>query len=294
MDDDAVKPLRNFRVLTLALNVLATARLTRLGASVIKIEPPSGDPLATACPAWYQALTRHQEIVRLDLNSSDDRTRLEQLLKPCDLLLTASRPRALAQLDLDWPTLHQRYPRLSQVAIVGFPGKQAELPGHDLTYQAHLGLLNPPALPRILVADLAGAEQAVGTALALLLARERDGTGGYLQVALAEAAAAFAEPLNYGLTTAGGMLGGGLPEYNLYQTRQGWVALAALEPHFWQRLQQALRLNQPEQTKLVQKDLAQCFLTRTALDWERWGEDHDLPIVAVKEPPIKPSASLVL
>jgi alpha-methylacyl-CoA racemase len=287
MDDDAIAPLRDFRVLTLALNVpgpVTAARLVGLGASVTKIEPPSGDPLAQACPAWYQALSRHQEIIRLDLKSSDNRSQLEQLLKPCDLLLTASRPKALARLDLDWPTLHQRYPRLSQVAIVGFPGEQAEQPGHDLTYQARLGLLNPPTLPRTLVADLAGAEQAVGAALALLLARERNGAGGYRQVALAEAAAAFAEPLNYGLTTPGGMLGGGLTEYNLYRTRQGWIALAALEPHFWQRLQQALGLNQPEQIELTQKDLAQCFLARTAVDWERWGGDHDLPIVALKAP----------
>ncbi len=282
MDDNAVTPLRDFRVLTLALNVpgpVTAARLARLGASVTKIEPPSGDPLAQACPAWYQALSEHQEIIRLDLKSPDNRSQLEQLLKPCDLLLTANRPKALARLDLDWPTLHQRYPRLSQVAIVGFPGEQAEQPGHDLTYQARLGLLDPPALPRTLVADLAGAEQAVGAALALLLARERDGTGGYRQVALAEAAATFAEPLNYGLTTAGGMLGGGLPEYNLYRTRQGWIALAALEPHFLQRLQQALGLSKLEQT-----DLAQYFLTRTAVDWERWGGDHDLPIVALREP----------
>ncbi len=290
MDDNAVMPLHDFRVLTLALNVpgpITAARLVGLGASVTKIEPPTGDPLAQACLAWYQALSRHQEIIQIDFKSSDNRSQLEQLLQSCDLLLTASRPKALARLDLDWPTLHQRYPRLSQVAIVGFPGEKAEQPGHDLTYQARQGLLTPPALPRALVADLAGTEQAVSAALALLLARERDGTGGYRQVALAEAAAAFAEPLNYGLTAAGGMLGGGLPEYNLYQTRQGWIALAALEPHFLQRLQQALGFSQPEQTELTQKDLAQCFLTRTAVDWERWGEDHDLPIAALKEPPIK-------
>ena len=154
MDDDAAIPLHDFQVLTLALNVpgpIAAARLVGLGASVIKIEPPSGDPLAQVCPDWYQALIRHQEIIPLDLKSSDNRSRLEQLLKTCDLLLTASRPGTLARLNLDWPTLHQRNPRLSQVAIVGFPGQQADLPGHDLTYQARLGLLAPPALPRTLV-----------------------------------------------------------------------------------------------------------------------------------------------
>lgn len=287
MENDAVMPLHDFRVLTLALNVpgpIAAARLAGLGATVTKIEPPSGDPLAQACPDWYQQLSRHQEIIQLDLKSLDDRSRLEHLLEACDLLLTASRPKALSRLDLDWPTLHRHYPRLSQVAIVGSPGQQADLPGHDLTYQAHMGLLDPPALPRTLVADLAGAEQAVSAALELLLVRERGGAGGYRQVALAEAAASFAEPLIYGLTTVGGKLGGGKPEYNLYRTRKGWIALAAVEPHFWQRLQQALGFSQPHQTEMTQKDLAQCFLTRTAVDWESWGEDHDLPVVALKEP----------
>lgn len=291
MDDHTVTPLREFRVLTLALNVpgpITAARLAELGASVTKIEPPTGDPLAHACPSWYRDLTGQQKIIRLNLKTADERKQLEQLLQHCDLLLTANRPETLARLELDWSTLHPRYPRLSQVAIVGFPGEQASLPGHDLIYQARQGLLNPPALPRTLVADLAGAEQAVSAALALLLARERSNTGGFRQIALSEAAVAFAEPLNYGLTTPGGMLGGGMPEYNLYRTGQGWIALAALEPHFRQRLQQELGLNQAEQTELRKKDLAECFLSRTAMDWERWGEEHDVPIAALREPPIKP------
>ncbi|GMR04033.1 MAG: CoA transferase [Gammaproteobacteria bacterium] len=286
MDDKAVTHLRGYRVLTLALNVpgpVAAARLVQLGAAATKIEPPSGDPLASVCPVWYRALSQNQEIIRLDLRSSDNRNRLDELLKACDLLLTASRPVALARLGLDWSALHQRYPRLSQVAIVGFSGEQAEIPGHDLTYQARLGLLNPPALPRVLIADLAGAERAVCAALALLLARERDGVGGYCQVALAEAAAAFAEPLIHGMTASGGLLGGGIPGYNLYQTQRGWIALAALEPHFWQRLQQDLEIN-----NLGHAELKKIFLTRTAADWESWAMEHDLPIVALKEPPTKP------
>lgn len=72
----------------------------------------------------------------------------------------------------------------------------------------------------------------VSSALALLFRRERGGEAGYAEVALSEAAASLAEPLRYGCTAAGALLGGGIPEYNIYKTVDGWVAVAALEPHF--------------------------------------------------------------
>jgi crotonobetainyl-CoA:carnitine CoA-transferase CaiB-like acyl-CoA transferase len=191
-------------------------------------------------------------------------------------LLTSSRPAALARLGLDWPVLHGRYPKLAQVAIVGFAGGQADAPGHDLTYQASVGLLDPPHLPRTLLADLAGAEQAVSAALALLLARERGGAGGYAHVALARAAEAFAQPLAHGLTAPGGLLGGALPGYNLYRAQQGWVAVAALEPRFRERLQRELDLSdgKPDEWPRV-------FLRRSAQEWETWARERDLPLVAV-------------
>jgi crotonobetainyl-CoA:carnitine CoA-transferase CaiB-like acyl-CoA transferase len=181
-------------------------------------------------------------------------------------------------LNLDWPTLHALYPRLSQVAIVGYADGRADVPGHDLTYQARCGLVSPPQLPRSFIADLAGAEQAVSAALALLLARARHGVPGYAQVALAQAAESFAKPLTYGLTVPGGVLGGGLPCYNFYRAREGWVAVAALEPHFRERLQRELNLN-PE----LPEALSQTFLRRSAQEWEDWAVQHDLPIVAVRE-----------
>jgi alpha-methylacyl-CoA racemase len=92
----------------------------------------------------------------------------------------------------------------------------------------------------VLVADLAGAERAVSAALLLLFTRERGRGAGYAQVALSEAAQSFAEPLRQGLTAPGGVLGGGFPGYRTYRARDGYVALAALEPHFWERLLQEL------------------------------------------------------
>ena len=88
-----------------------------MGASVVKVEPPGGDPLARMCPGYYEELSAGQEVVRLDLKDRDDRVFLDDWLGRMDLLLTASRPAALGRLGLSWPGLRARFPRLCQVAL---------------------------------------------------------------------------------------------------------------------------------------------------------------------------------
>lgn len=276
-----VKPLSGIRALTLAINVpgpVAAARLRELGATVVKVEPPVGDPLARISPAWYEALTRHQKVIRLNLKEPDERAQLDDLLEASDLLITATRRSALDRLSLGWAQIHARFPRLCHVAIVGHPPPTEDRAGHDATYQAELGLIAPPHLPQTLIADLAGAERVVSAAATLLFARERSRVAGYAQVSLVEAASIFADPLRYGLTTQGGPLGGALPGYNIYRTLDGWIVVAALESHFWERLQ--LELNLCEPTK---EELGRVFLTRRSGDWEEWANAQDLPLVALPE-----------
>jgi len=266
-------PLKGITVVNLSLNLpgpAAARRLQRLGARVVKVEPPAGDPMRIYHAGWYAELAAGQEQLTLDLKSEAGRARIDELLASADLLLTATRPAALGRLGLGWDELHARFPRLCQVAIVGYPAPRQNEAGHDLTYQAALGLLNPPHMPRTLLADMAGAEQAAGAALALLLGRERGRQGGYAEVALSEAAAAMAEPLLFGTTAPGAILGGGTPEYNLYPAKDGWVALAALEPHFKARLESALG-----------GDYGAAFRTRSAGEWQEWGQQFDIPIAAV-------------
>src|SRR5918997_2428857 len=98
-------PLQGIRVLTLAVNLpgpVAASRLHAMGASVIKVEPPGGDPLARMCPGYYEDLSAGQEVVRLDLKDQKDRASLNDRLEGMDLLLTASRPAALGRLGLSW------------------------------------------------------------------------------------------------------------------------------------------------------------------------------------------------
>jgi crotonobetainyl-CoA:carnitine CoA-transferase CaiB-like acyl-CoA transferase len=275
------QPLQDIQIVTLALNVpgpVAAARLHALGASITKIEPPSGDPLERWSPNWYAALSTGQQIMRLDLKQAEANERLEWLLSESDLLLTSMRPSALQRLNLNWEQLTRRHPRLCMVAILGYPAPEQERAGHDLTYQAWLGLVDPGHMPRTLIADLAGAEQAINAALALLLGRERGLGSGYAEVSLAQAAEFFTQPLRHGATAATGPFGGGLARYGLYQAKAGWIALAALEDHFWERLKAELGLAGDVQSEELQR----IFLEHTAEEWEAWGLERDVPILAVR------------
>jgi alpha-methylacyl-CoA racemase len=255
--------LGGVRVLTLAVNLpgpAAASRLCDMGAEVVKVEPPGSDPLARMCPGYYAELSAGQDVVSLDLKARKDQDSLYDHLESMDLLLTMSRPAALGRLGLSWPEVHARFPRLlCQVAIVGHPPPEADAPGHDLTYQARFGMLSPPGMPPVLLADLAGAERAVSAALSVLLARKRGRGAGHEQVALSEAARSFAGPLRWGLTASGGVLGGGFPGYGLYRVREGHVALAALEKHFWERLLGEFGIEGGER-----RALERIFQTRTA------------------------------
>lgn len=273
-----MKTLQGIKVVNLALNLpgpAAARRLYGLGAEVIKLEPPAGDPMEHYHAAWYRDMAEGHKHVRADLKSSQGLEQLHGVLADSDLLITATRPAALERLDLGWQSLHDRYPRLCQVAIVGYPSPRENEAGHDLTYQATLGLLSPPQMPRTLLADMAGAEQAVSAALQLLLGRERGMGAGYAEVPLSEAVAAMAEPLRYGTTAPGALLGGGIPEYNVYRAKEDWVAVAALEPHFKSRLESSLQIKSFEEYQAA-------FLARSATEWEEWGQNMDIPIVAVK------------
>jgi crotonobetainyl-CoA:carnitine CoA-transferase CaiB-like acyl-CoA transferase len=277
-----MNPLEGVRVLTLALNLpgpVAVAELHRLGAAVRKVEPPGGDLLAQACPEWYGLLHQGQDVARLDLKTDAGRSQLEEWLAGSDVLVTSMNPGATQRLGLGWDALHARHPRLCHVAITGYPPPDEGLPGHDLNYQARAGLLDPPQLPRTALADLAGARRAVCATLGLLLARERGQGAGYAAVSLAEAAEDFAGPWRYGLTRPGGVLGGGWPGYNLYRTREGWVAVAALEEHFREKLTRELGL-----AMLDGEQLRRAFEARTAAAWEAWAAERGLPLVRVQTP----------
>lgn len=262
-------------IVTIALNVpgpVAAWHLRGAGFSVVKIEPPAGDPLAAFCPALYRELHEGITVVRLDLKRDEGRARIREHLQRADLLLTSQRPSALARLGLDRAglaadptTCHVRH--LAMVGEVARP----EVAGHDLTYLAHAGLLGTE-MPRTLVADVLGATRAFAAALELLA----QPPGVDRMVGLFDSLAPLAALRRHGLTASGALLGGGLAAYRIYAAREGRVAIAALEPHFRERLYAALSLP-------GESDLAPVMTTRTADEWEAWGEAHDVPIAACRD-----------
>jgi crotonobetainyl-CoA:carnitine CoA-transferase CaiB-like acyl-CoA transferase len=272
--------LKGTKIVSLAMNLpgpLAARRLRQMGASVVKVEPPAGDPFAEMCPEWYRELVEGQRVVRLNLKEPWEKVEIEDLLHESDVLITSMRPAALERLGIDWKRLNRLFPRLSQVSIVGYPAPHENLAGHDLTYQAAADLLSPPDMQRTLLADSAAAERVYSTVLALLLAKEKNFQSSYEQVSITEATEDFAAPRRYNLTSDEGLLGGKSPGYGLYRTAQnGWVALAALEPHFLQRLNAELGLRNARR-----KDLEKVFLTHTAQEWKTWAIRSDIPLEIV-------------
>lgn len=257
----------------MALNVpgpVAVARVAAAGADAIKIEPPWGDPLAELCEPWYRDLHRRVRVERVDLKSAGGMARMKTLLADADVFLASHRPSALARLRLDAGALGPEFPSLRHVNIVGDTANPDE-PGHDLTYQARAGLLRS-GLPSTLLADMAGADRA-GAAIADVMPHP----GASRVVGLFDAVRDLAAPLRYGLTAAGGHLGGGNPAYGIYAAKQGAIAVTALEPHFRARLYASLGL--PDGA-----DPAPVFSTRTADEWEAWAAALDLPLVAIKGP----------
>ena len=240
----ALRPLKGVRILSLALNLPGPAALMRcrdMGATCTKLEPPphpsapkgsTGDPMGLYNRAAYEVMHAGMKISSADLKTEAGQKALHKALAKTDILLTSFRPSALKKLGLEWKALHQQYPQLSVVAIVGAPGARAEEPGHDLTYLAENALVTGLDLPPTLYADMGGSLMASEAVLQARLLQLQKGKGVYQEVALSVAAGYLALPRTWGLTAPGAAVGGGHAGYRVYPCQDGRVAMAALEPHF--------------------------------------------------------------
>lgn len=274
-------PLSGVHVVTMALNLpgpTCVRRLADFGATVTKVEPPDllgGDPMRTYAGAYYEALHQGLEVRTLNLKDPDQRAEMDGLLANADIFITAQREAALSKLRLASADLATRFPALCHIAIVG--DENSNIAGHDLTYLAAAGLARPPYLPTTLFADLAGAERAVTATFAALRVAEQTGRGHHCVVSMSAAAHALTGPMKHGLTKPGGLLAGSHPGYNFYRAYDGWVALAALEPHFVERL---TKLAGVEFTK---KALQEFFDTKSVGEWKAWAIANDIPLSVIAD-----------
>ena len=274
------------RVLSLALNLpgpAALRRLADLGARCTKVNPPAGDPMLHYTPDGYAQLHAGVKEITLDLKDARGQAALHKRLAQTDLLLTSFRPSALRKLGLDWKTLHVQHPQLSLVQVVGAPGPLAEVPGHDLTYQAEVGLVPELALPASLFADMGGALMASEAALQAVLLQKTLGRGTLHEVALSSAAAWLALPRQWQMTTARGAVGGAHAGYRIYPCKNGRVAVAALEAHFAQRLCEAVGVAVAHPVRdmfkpAVHQAVAAFLATRTRRQLEALSQARDIPL----------------
>jgi crotonobetainyl-CoA:carnitine CoA-transferase CaiB-like acyl-CoA transferase len=274
-DADTSPLLAGLRVVSLALNLpgpAALRRLRELGATCLKLEPPSGDPMRGYGAGFFAWLHEDIRTETVDLKSAAGQTRLHAALANADVLITSSRPAALSRLNIHAERLKRDFPGLGWVEIVGDHAPHDNEAGHDLTYQAQAGLIRDQ-LPTTLLADMGGALLAVQAALELVIRR-----GGHRRVALAEAARYLGLPQTWGLTTPGAVLGGGHPGYQVLRCRDGWVALAALEPHFQAALAEAVQANTAANNTIT--SAAEWCAACDAATLNQTAQRLDLPLLA--------------
>ena len=280
------QPLQGVRILSLALNLpgpAALMRLRQMGATCLKLEPPSGDPMRHYNQAAYDQMHEGIAVRKADLRTAEGQEVLQRELAETDVLMTSFRPSAFKKLGIDWETLQARYPALSQVAIVGSPGERAEEPGHDLTYLAENGLVPGLELPATLYADMGGSLMATEAVLqACMLRRSAQSQGVFIEVALSVAAGYLALPRQWGLTQPEGWIGGAHAGYRVYACKDGRVALAALEPHFAAALCTAAGLAASNINTLLapvtRQHLANFMLTKTRQELDTLAQEKDIPL----------------
>ena len=199
-------PLADVRVLDLGSYIsgpCAAVLLAEMGADVVKVEPPAGDPFRTwesgGLNATFVAFNRGKRSVVLDLKTADGRARLLDLVGGADVLVENFRPGVLERLGLGWDVLGGLRPELVHCSISGFgsSGPYAAMPAFDgvaLGYSGLAGLLLDPEDPRLrgpALADAITGHSAAFAVLAALHARHRTGRGEHLEVSMLGALAHF-------------------------------------------------------------------------------------------------------
>ncbi len=260
----------------------ASRELLRLGARVVRVEAPGGDPLRSTAPAWDAALRQGTESVVCDLKG--DRAFARALCARADVVLEGFRPGVATRLGIgpaDFPgtTVY------CSIAGFGEGSPHARRVGHDLNYLGWAGALadTAPGLPPVQVADLAaGALRAVTRVLAALLERERTGEGTRIVVSMTHGTHDLVAH-RVGGDPRPRLLTGGLACYRIYSTADGrQLTVAALEPKFFVRLCELLdqpdlaeRQYESDQDALAD-ELGRLFAERTLDDWLALLEDEDV------------------
>jgi alpha-methylacyl-CoA racemase len=300
-------PLRGVRVVEIAgigPGPHAAMLLADLGADVIRVERPAG--AGSAGPRETDLLTRGRPSVALDLKHPDAVATVLALVESADVLLEGMRPGAAERLGLGPEECHGRNPRLVYGRMTGWgqDGPWARTAGHDLNYVALSGALHGlgqdpgrPHFPTNLLGDFGGGSTylVIGVLAALLEARV-SGEGQVVDAAIvdgtAHLSAMFASMLAGGVAherRRSGVLDGGAPFYDLYETADGGhMSVGPLEPQFFAELVERLGLDDelPGQWEVdgwaeLRSRLAARFRERTLAEWTEVFDGSDACCVPV-------------
>jgi CoA:oxalate CoA-transferase len=187
----------------------ATRMMADLGAEVIKVEPPGGDPMRTRPPlrdghsSYFGALNCGKRSVVLDLKNPDGLAVAKRLAGMSDIVVENFRPGVMKRLGMDYASLSIGAPGLVYCSISGFgqtgpsSGKPAYAPiihaasGYDLANMGYEKTTDRPAKTGIFMADVLGGVYAFGALQTALLHRERTGTGQMIDVSMLDAMVAL-------------------------------------------------------------------------------------------------------
>lgn len=310
--------LAGLRIVDLSRNLpgpFCTRMLADLGAGIIKVEPPEGDPTRPLAPL-FTALNHGKECRRIDFRQADDLALLRGWLATADVMLDSFRPGVLAALGLDFDALKSVNPGLVMVSITGYGqhGPWAGRGGHDLNFLAISGVLDQmravggePAMSNVPWGDMAaGSSMACIAILAAVFDARRNGHGRHIDISMAHGAHAhlilpiataslFAPILGRNPRVGEDLLNGGLPCYNLYATADGrTLAVGALEFKFWEAAsavferpdwverhwQRGLQPGTPANAAM-RDEVAALVATRTLAQWSERFESADACVTPV-------------
>jgi crotonobetainyl-CoA:carnitine CoA-transferase CaiB-like acyl-CoA transferase len=205
-----LRPLLHYKVLDLSrilAGPFASQLLADLGAEVIKIEPPAGDPTRGWGPpfefgdqgesAYFRCANRGKRSLVMDLANPDNQGRLRELIKQSDVLIENFLPESAEKLGLTWERLHAKHPKLILASIRGFASDvpASHRAGYDFIVQAESGWMSITGEPKgrpmkvgVALVDVLASLYAANGIQAALLHRERTGEAIHVEVPLMEAA----------------------------------------------------------------------------------------------------------
>ena len=271
-----------------------TRILADFGARVVKVGAPPRKAGVQVEPLFYAySARRGWQQVRLDLKAPEGRDAFLRLAANADVVLESYRPGVVDRLGIGYEAVRAVNPRIVYCSTSGYgqDGPAASWAGHDINYLAVGGYLHTsergeggkPPIPGATIADsAAGGMHASLSIMAALMRRERTGEGEYLDVSVAEGVLGLMslyidDHLATGATPGPGhdVLTGRYAFYDTYRCRDGgWVAVGAIEAHFYRNLCKALGCEQWSEHQYddsvqdaVRADFRAAFARRDRDDW---------------------------